>query len=45
MNTTPVVGLSLIGQLDILKQQFGGVLIPPAVKEEVLAGGPPAAAV
>jgi len=40
MNTTPLIGLSLIGQLDILRQLFAEVLIPPAVQEEVLAGGP-----
>lgn len=40
VNATPVIGLSLINRLDILRRLYGEVLIPPAVRAEVLAGGP-----
>lgn len=40
VNTTPIIALALIGQLDLLRHLYGGVIIPPAVKAEVLAGGP-----
>jgi len=40
VNTTPLVGLVLIGHLELLKRLYGTVLIPPAVEAEVLAGGP-----
>jgi len=39
VNTTPLIGLSLIGHLELLKRLYGTVLIPPAVHGEVLAGG------
>jgi len=39
-NTTPIIALALIGQLDLLRHLYGEVIIPPAVKAEVLAGGP-----
>ena len=38
-NTTPIIGLSLIGQLELLQKLYGKVNIPPAVQTEVLAGG------
>lgn len=38
VNATPIITLSLVGQLDLLGQLFKQVLIPPAVKKEVLAG-------
>lgn len=38
-NTTPIIGLTLIGQLELLRKLYGRVHIPPAVKNEVLAGG------
>lgn len=38
-NTTPIITLSLIGQLSLLQQFYGTVLIPPAVEAEILAGG------
>jgi hypothetical protein len=34
-NTSPVLNLAIIGQLDLLRQQFGEVLIPPAVRQEL----------
>jgi predicted nucleic acid-binding protein len=40
VNTTPLIALALIGQLDLLRHLYGKVVIPPAVKDEVLAGGP-----
>lgn len=39
VNATPIIALSLIGQLDLLQQLYGEILIPPAVQAEVLAGG------
>jgi predicted nucleic acid-binding protein len=38
-NTTPIIALSLVGQLSLLKQLYGEVLIPPAVYDEIVAGG------
>ena len=38
-NTTPIITLALIDHLDILQQLYGNILIPPAVRDEVLAGG------
>ncbi len=40
VNTTPIIALSLIGQLDLLQRLYGEVVVPPAVQAEVLAGGP-----
>lgn len=40
VNTTPIIALALIGQLDLLQHLYGEVVIPPAVQAEVLAGGP-----
>jgi len=40
VNTTPIIALALIGQLDLLRHLYGEVVIPPAVQAEVLAGGP-----
>jgi len=39
VNTTPIIALALIGQLDLLQHLYGEVLIPPTVQAEVLAGG------
>ena len=36
----PVIHLSWIGHLDLLAQLFGEVLLPPAVRDEVLAPPP-----
>ena len=38
-NTSPVLNLAIIGQLDLLHQQFGEVLIPPAVLQELKVDG------
>lgn len=40
VNTTSLIALALIGRLDLLRHLYGKVVIPPAVKGEVLAGGP-----
>jgi predicted nucleic acid-binding protein len=40
LNATPVIALTLINQLDLLRRLYGEVIIPPAVQAEVLAGGP-----
>lgn len=37
LNNTPLVALWAIGRLDLLRQLFGEVLIPEAVREEFLA--------
>ncbi|MFM5983484.1 MAG: DUF3368 domain-containing protein [Sphaerospermopsis kisseleviana] len=34
-NTSPLLNLAIIGQLDLLRQQFGKILIPKAVLEEL----------
>ena len=39
VNATPIIALSLIGQLDLLQRLYGEILMPPAVRSEVLAGG------
>jgi predicted nucleic acid-binding protein len=39
-NTSPLINLANIGQLHLLKQLYGEVIIPPAVYDEiVIAGG------
>ena len=38
-NTTPIITLSLIGKLDLMRDLYGEVLIPPAVYTEILVGG------
>jgi len=37
-NTSPVLNLAIIGQLSLLRQQFGEIWIPPAVPEELRVG-------
>ncbi len=39
VNTTPIIALALIGQLDLLQHLYREVVIPLAVQHEVLAGG------
>jgi hypothetical protein len=39
VNTTPIIALSLIGQLDLLPKLYDRVIVPMAVQAEVLAGG------
>jgi len=34
-DTSPILGLAAIGKLELLQQQFGAVLIPPAVLAEL----------
>jgi uncharacterized protein len=34
-NTSPILNLAIIGQLDLLRQQFKEVLIPPGVLQEL----------
>jgi hypothetical protein len=34
-NTSPILNLAIIHRLELLRQQFGEVLIPPAVHEEL----------
>jgi predicted nucleic acid-binding protein len=35
-NTGPLIALATIGQLDLLRKLFGEILIPPAVRAEIL---------
>jgi hypothetical protein len=39
-NTTPLITLALISRLDLLQQLYGEVVVPLAVRDEILAGGP-----
>lgn len=39
VNATPIIALSLIGSIDLLRQLYVEILIPPAVHAEVLSGG------
>jgi uncharacterized protein len=39
VNATPIISLSLAGQLDLLRNLYREVVIPTAVRAEVLAGG------
>jgi len=39
INTSPWISLSLCGQTDFLNNLYGSVLMPPAVKQELIAGG------
>ena len=34
-NTSPILNLAIIDQLDLLREQFGEISIPPAVLEEL----------
>ncbi|NTU65808.1 MAG: DUF3368 domain-containing protein [Chloroflexi bacterium] len=34
-NTSPILNLAIIGRLDLLRQQFSEVLIPPMVRQEL----------
>lgn len=40
VNATPIIALSLIGSIDLLRHLYVEVLIPPAVRLEVMEGGP-----
>lgn len=39
VNTTPIIALASLGQLDLLQCLYGQVVIPPAVQSEALRGG------
>ena len=39
VNTTPIIALSLIGELDLLRILYGQALAPSSVEAEVRAGG------
>jgi hypothetical protein len=38
-DTSPLLSLALIGQLDLLHQLYGSIVIPPAVHDEIVVGG------
>ena len=38
-DTSPIINLAVIGQLDLLRQLYGTVVIPPAVYEEIAVTG------
>ena len=38
VNTTPIIALSLIGELDLLRPLYGQVLAPPSGEAEQIAG-------
>ena len=38
-NTSPISNLAAIGQLTLLQQLYGKVIIPQAVYQEILASG------
>ncbi len=39
VNTTPLIALAEIHHIDLLRQLYGEILVPPAVRAEVIAGG------
>lgn len=39
-DTSAIINLAAVGQLSLLEQLYGTVLIPPAVRTEITAGGP-----
>ena len=38
-NTSPISNLAAIGQLDLLQQLYGTIIIPPAVYQELINSG------
>lgn len=38
-DTSPVLSLALVGQLDLLKRLYGSIVIPRAVHDELVVGG------
>jgi predicted nucleic acid-binding protein len=40
VDSTPIIALALIGELELLHRLYGQVVIPPAVRRELLGGGP-----
>lgn len=43
-NTSPISNLAIIGRLNLLRQKYGCIFIPAAVRDEVLRLGHPAGA-
>ena len=39
-DTSAIINLAAVGQLHLLSQLYGTVLIPRAVRSEIVAGGP-----
>jgi predicted nucleic acid-binding protein len=39
-NTSPIINLAMIGQLTVLEQLYGHILIPRAVYDEIAIAGP-----
>jgi len=39
VNATPLIALSLVGQLSLLREMFDAVIVPHAVYEEVVTDG------
>lgn len=39
VDTTPLIALSLVERLDLLRSLYGRVIVPPAVRIEIEAGG------
>jgi predicted nucleic acid-binding protein len=39
-DASPIISLSAVAQLDLLERLYGRVLIPEAVNQEILRGGP-----
>ncbi len=37
VNSTPIIGLADIGRLDLLRQVYGGIVIPQAVYDEIIS--------
>lgn len=38
-NTTPIISLAVIGQLELFSHLYGEIIVPPAVAAEIIAGG------
>jgi predicted nucleic acid-binding protein len=38
-NTSPISNLAAIGQLELLQQLYGNIIIPPAVYQELINSG------
>ncbi len=38
-DTSPLLSLTLVGQLDLLRQLYGSIVIPEAVRDELIVGG------
>ena len=38
-NTSPIINLAMINQLNLLERLYGTVIIPPAVYDEIVTGG------